>query len=86
MRTQALGMDHFDVPVSETLTSQHLGMLGGRVSSVGNSYVNTESTLSIEYIPLSRLAVWLREPDQLLVRVKANRKLKSNCGSRIRGK
>ena len=71
--------------MSKTLTSQHLGMLGGRVSSVGNSCVNKESTLGIEYIPLSQLAVWLREPDQLLVRVEANRKLKSNCGSRIRG-
>ncbi|ONK72793.1 uncharacterized protein A4U43_C04F23300 [Asparagus officinalis] len=53
-RTQAFGLDHFDVPMSETLTSQHL--------------------------------VWLREPDQLLVRVEANQKLKSGHGSRIRVK
>ena len=71
--------------MSETLTSQHLGMLGGLVSGVGNSYVNKESTLCVEYITLSQLAVWLRKSDQLLVRVEANRKLMSNCGSRIRG-
>jgi len=55
-----------------------------RVSGTPVSIRNPPSVF--EYIPLSQLAVWLREPDQLLVRVEANRKLKFSSGSRIRGK
>ena len=38
----------------------------------------------IEYIPLSRLAVWLRESDQLLIWVEENRRSWTSRVSRIR--
>ena len=74
LRTQALGMYCFDIPMSETseVNTSVRWVTRSRVLETLLSRWNPPSV--IEYIPLSRLAVWLRESVQLLVRVEANQK------------
>ena len=73
-RTQALGMYCFHIPMSETseVNTSVRWVTRSRVLGTHLSRWNPPSV--IEYIPLSLLAIWLRESVQLLVRVEANQK------------
>jgi hypothetical protein len=74
-RTQTLDLVYFDVPMSaaKEVNTSVCWVTEFKVLGTPMSRWNLPSVL--EYIPLSRLAVWLRESDQLLERVEANQKL-----------
>ena len=74
-RTQALGMYCFDIPMSETSEVNTLVRWVTRFRVSGTLLSRWNPPSVIEYIPLSQLAVWLRESVQLRVRVEANQKL-----------
>ena len=74
-RTQTLDLGYFDVPMSAAKEVNTLVHWVTEFKVLGTPISRWNLPSVLEYIPLSRLSVWLREFDQLLERVEANQKL-----------